>query len=333
MTTSDKITLVVDCWVKGAAFKKGTNGPYLDIQVQRDGRQYPEAFKSWNPDELKYLVKEPNTRHKLILQRGRVKNDKTDDGQFGSYWWDAIGEAESTPEVPQHPQPPDSGTVATTARPEPIPAASRPTQIDPRQQSIERRVAFKAVIDLMIADKLDPVDMDNLTNTVDYWTNQFLTILAGQFNPNPPPAQTSQTAPTIKGSLVRLNKMRKTLGFTKEALAAKVKEAFDIIDPYELSDKQITELRAWMSETARAKAVTQVVLEDDIPFEVETPILSAMPQSDMELAKLVLEKGYDWQQFEAKVLKMTWSHWVEVGGNVVNAWIRFQKHLEQHPEG
>lgn len=173
MTTQNAVRRTITCTVKGVTEKEASNGsPYRDIQVQVDGRQYPEVFKCWDQGQLLNL--KPGSRHAIILERSGTKPGKTDDGQAGSYWWNAVGETELLKQEPQSAPTPNRG-------PAPVAGAGNGIATDPRQASIERQVAFKAVIDLLIAGQVgnDIGEDTRLDEYILHWTNKLQAVIQG----------------------------------------------------------------------------------------------------------------------------------------------------------
>jgi len=95
--------------IKGTMEKQGTRGPYLDVQLLREGMRFPETLKCWDMKQLEHV--KLNSTVSLILNRDNVKAGKEDDGETGSYWWSIAGVADSRddaigPEVFELEQPP-----------------------------------------------------------------------------------------------------------------------------------------------------------------------------------------------------------------------------------
>jgi hypothetical protein len=129
--TTTKVTRTVVATVKGKMPKEGARGPYLSVQVLRQGMQYPETFNCWDMKQLEHV--KLNSLVSLILNRDGTKADKQDDGQVGSYWWSIAGVAESPINSPvgheaRDPQDDDdmrpySPPVTSPELPQPVPQA------------------------------------------------------------------------------------------------------------------------------------------------------------------------------------------------------------------
>jgi len=96
MTTA-KVTRTIVATVKGKMEKEGARGPYLSVQVLRQGMQYPETLNCFDPKQLEHV--KLNSIVSLILNRDGLKADKVDDGQVSSFWWSIAGVADSPQEA------------------------------------------------------------------------------------------------------------------------------------------------------------------------------------------------------------------------------------------
>ena len=128
--------------IKGKMEKQNAKGPYLSVQVLRDGMQYPETFNCWDPKQLEHVGL--NQSVVLILHCDGVKAGKLDDGQVGSYWWGIAGVASPDKEAPP-PAQPDPGP--------PAPAAAQqlkgpPSTGDAIQERIKLGMAINGAISL-----------------------------------------------------------------------------------------------------------------------------------------------------------------------------------------
>ena len=186
MSTDRIIRRTVTALVKGATLKMGAKGEYLDIQVLRDGMKYPEIFKCWDSKQLEGLISQPNTRHSLILERGKVKPDKDDDGKWASYWWDCVGEAgidEEDSNILAINKAPASNLRATTDVPpwsdDPALHHRNDDHHDPCQASIERQCAFQQAVNFVMAS--DPENHNTeaeVIAAVARLTEAFIAIIA-----------------------------------------------------------------------------------------------------------------------------------------------------------
>jgi hypothetical protein len=134
---------------------------------------------------------------------------------------------------------------------EPSRRAVGPT-VDPRQASIERQVAFKAVIDLIISGKIE-VNEAILKETILEWTNTLANILRSA---PPDPLEGARKGQEGKASLEalrNLNRMREALQVSVEELVAEATRRFGRA-PRELNEPEVVQLRGWLSENARAGA-------------------------------------------------------------------------------
>lgn len=117
--------------------KVGKNGDFYDVQVQRPGRQFPETFKCWDVGQLQHLIGKPEGEHTFIFHPERVKDGKSDNGEWGSYWWAIVGEAEASdpesrpPVEDHHSKAEDMPVEDTTPRP--------PARRDATGRSIEKQ--------------------------------------------------------------------------------------------------------------------------------------------------------------------------------------------------
>jgi hypothetical protein len=125
---------------------------YWAITILRDGMQYPEQLSCFDLSQLDEGQLQPNTRHNLIVQRGKLKKDKPDDGQRASYFWDVLGEGAepepSTAPPPQHIEPVRQTEYSDHARGEQnrgdlnMREYETPYE-DPTRTSIEHQVCMK----------------------------------------------------------------------------------------------------------------------------------------------------------------------------------------------
>ena len=136
-TTEVPIRRTIQCIIKGVTVKMSTNGnEYLDIEVLHNGLKYPNIYKCWEPEELEHLAHHVNEEWAIILERGRLKDGKENNNDPKNYWWDAVGEDDTS--APEAPPPDHSEPVTEVQRPVPTPSRS-----DPTRDSIERQVALK----------------------------------------------------------------------------------------------------------------------------------------------------------------------------------------------
>ena len=155
-----QVTRTITAVIKGRMEKTSNRGPYLAVQVLRQGMQFPETFNCWDPKQLEHV--KVNASATLILNRDNLKTDKEDDGQIASYWWSIAGVADeataeetvSPPEGQAHPSGKgQSRAYANMSDPrlreesEPQSPALRRTW-DATGASIERQVALKAAVEL-----------------------------------------------------------------------------------------------------------------------------------------------------------------------------------------
>jgi len=141
--------------IKGVARKMSQGkdpGTYLEIEIMRPKMQYPSKVQCWDVPQLQHLERHVGSTRTLILRPQRLRNGKSDDGIFDSYWWEAIGEAEpedtskeSHPPqfsreepLPFEEEPPYEEPLLSWPSPPPLAAISS----DPTRVSIERQKAL-----------------------------------------------------------------------------------------------------------------------------------------------------------------------------------------------
>lgn len=126
--------------IKGKMERKSAKGMYLDVQMLRDGMQYPETYPCWNMKTVEHL--KPNDHTTLILHCDGVKSDRQDDGQLKSYWWSISNVADANVEPPE---PIEATTHETTG-------ASRPaTYNEQNARGYDLGMAFNKAVDIAIS--------------------------------------------------------------------------------------------------------------------------------------------------------------------------------------
>lgn len=87
----------IEVMIKGVTPKVATNGnEFLEVECQRAGRQFPDRFQCWDPRQLDRFTGRSNVNATLIINPQKVRPNKSDDGQFSSYYWEVTGEGEQS---------------------------------------------------------------------------------------------------------------------------------------------------------------------------------------------------------------------------------------------
>ena len=144
--TTERVERVVRGTLKAKTTKEGVKGAFLELQILRPGMQYPDVVQCFEPKALEHLALGAEVA--LVLQRGNLRKDKADDGAIGSYYWQAVKEAEEPAAASAVAPRPSQGPEAP-ARPSgeaPGPPAKHP--VHDKDTSIERQVALKAAVEL-----------------------------------------------------------------------------------------------------------------------------------------------------------------------------------------
>ena len=140
------------------------------LQFPKEGKsKYPTTLYTQDDEMVEGLL--AGQVLSLHLARGNLKEGKT--GQYDSdYFWDiqGIGHLGDAPAVVTPSAPREPSNVKAYAK----------HAADPRQGSIERQVAFKKTVDLIIAGKIVPSEGQKLYDLILSYTNAFCKVLEGK---------------------------------------------------------------------------------------------------------------------------------------------------------
>jgi hypothetical protein len=120
--TEKRVTRTLDCVIEGKTEKAGHKGPYVALQVRgffKDGAplKFLETYNSWDikiPEHWQLM-----TRHNLLLEREREKNEPAEH-PIKDYYWAVIGEVERDQAAPASQSLPAAAVASGDGLPAPL---------------------------------------------------------------------------------------------------------------------------------------------------------------------------------------------------------------------
>ena len=152
----------------------GRDGPQWELELRWPWTNPQYVDKVWLSKKDYQAAPARGAQNVIAIKTG---NKKKRDGTYydGSQPWQCNYRILSFggPGVQTSTPPAANATAATTARP-------GANYSDPRQASIERQVAFKAAVDLLIANVIQLSPDQHVDDALYWWTDRFVGILANR---------------------------------------------------------------------------------------------------------------------------------------------------------